>query len=194
MQQLYLLLHSWRHRSTLLSALFQNHFCHNLPARLLLIGSRPVPPSPPNCRVRLGCPLLETKSAVKRKWWIIIRLFTAPFVVLWLTWCSQEMSLKMLCWRAEDYEIGVPEIVCLHSGALELGNYRISPVSCVTVLFRLGLAAVASVSIPELFMRWNIAKSQYSLTLLYLGEQRVLAPVPLLHRTSKYSSVLCESS
>lgn len=51
-------------------------------------------------------------------------------------WCSQEMSLKMLCWQAGDYEIGVPEIVWLHSGALVLSNYKISPVSYViTVSF-----------------------------------------------------------
>lgn len=36
----------------------------------------------------------------------VIRLFTAPFVALCLTWRSKEMSFKMLCRQAGDYKIG----------------------------------------------------------------------------------------
>lgn len=93
---------------------------------------------------------IETKGSRKKKPLGVIRLFTAPFMVLWLTWCSPEMSLKMLCWQAGDYEIGVPEIVWLHSGTLEVSNYKIFSVSSVvTVPFSsFWLAASASLITP----------------------------------------------
>lgn len=36
----------------------------------------------------------------------VIRLFTAPFVALCLTWRSKEMSFKMPCRQAGDYKTG----------------------------------------------------------------------------------------
>lgn len=48
---------------------------------------------------------------VKKEQKGVIRLFAASFVPLCLTWHSKEMTFKMLCWQAADYEIRVQQTV-----------------------------------------------------------------------------------
>lgn len=59
--------------------------------------------------IRCSLGRLQNGSEKKRKG--VIRLFAASFVPICLTWHCEEMTFKMLCWQAADYEIRAQQTV-----------------------------------------------------------------------------------